>query len=163
MRLFNIAETKLGSLYPISSMFFAWIVIFPLIRLSKNGVMVSLISLSLFIIPFLYVIDRLVKTSKYILPIGIKVSIISICFLWIIYVLFMIFRDRKLLALGISFVLGSVTCLLINGVISKVLLEPIIDIWDIFSCILLLNAGFFCCIKDGRKRNSLFVNSKGVQ
>lgn len=160
---YSISQRLSWSLYPISSMFFAWIVIFPLIRLPKNGVMVSLISLSLFIIPFLYVIDRLVKTSKYILPIGIRASIISICFLWIIYGLFKFFQNRKLLALGIAFILGSVTCLLINGVVSKILLEPNIDIWDIFSCILLLSAGFFCCIKDGRKRNSLFVNSKGVQ
>lgn len=160
---YSISQRLSWSLYPISSMFFAWIVIFPLIRLPKNGVMVSLISLSLFIIPFLYVIDRLVKTSKYILPIGIRASIISICFLWIIYGLFKFFQNRKLLALGIAFILGSVFCLLINAVVSKVLLEPIIDIWDIFSCILLLSAGFFCCIKDGRKRNSLFVNSKGVQ
>lgn len=160
---YSISQQLSWSLYSITSMIFAWIVIFPLIRLPKNGVIVSLISLSLFIIPFLYVIDRLVKTGKYILPIGIRVSIISICFLWIIYGLFKFFQNRKLLALGISFVLGSVFCLLINAVVSKVLLEPIIDIWDIISCILLLSAGFFCCIKDWQKRNSLFVNSEGVQ
>lgn len=160
---YSISRQLSWSLYPISSMFFAWIVIFPLIRLPKNGVMVSLISLSLSIIPFLYVIDRLVKTGKYILPIGMRVSIISICFLWIIYGLFKLFQNRKLLALGISFILGSVTCLLINAVVSKVLLETVIDIWDIVSCILLLSAGFFCCIKGWQKRNSLFVNSEGVQ
>lgn len=155
---YSISQQLSWSLYPISSMFFAWIVIFPLIRLPKNGVMVSLISLSLSIIPFLYVVDRLVKTSKYILPIGIRVSIISICLLWIIYGLFNFFQNRKILALGISFILGSVTCLLINAVVSKVLLEPVIDIWDIVSCILFLSAGFFCCIKGWQKRNSLFVN-----
>lgn len=54
---YSISQQLSWSLYPISSMFFAWIVIFPLIRLPKNGVMVSLISLSLSIIPFLYVVD----------------------------------------------------------------------------------------------------------
>ena len=100
---YSISQQLSWSLYPTSSMVFAWIVIFPLIRLPKNGVMISLTSLSLLIIPFLYVIDRLVKTGKYILPIGIRISVISICLLWIIYVLFMIFRDKKFLAFGITF------------------------------------------------------------
>lgn len=148
---YSISQQLSWSLYPISSMVFAWIVIFPLIRLPKNGVIVALISLSLFIVPFLYVIDRLVKTGKYILPIGIMGSIISICFLWIIYGLFKFFKNRKLLALGISFVLGSLFCLLINIVVSKVLLEPIIDIWDVISCVLLLIIGILCVMKERLK------------
>lgn len=148
---YSITQKLTWSLYPISSMIFSWTIIFPLIRVRKGGIMISLISLSLFIIPFLYVIDRLVKTSKYILPMGIQVSVISICFLWITYGLFKFLRKRRLLALGVALVLGSITCLLINAVVSKILLEPIIDIWDIVSCICLLSAGFCCFYKDKQK------------
>ena len=52
------------SLIPLSSIIFAWVISFPVIILGKRGIAGSLISLSLFILPFLYILSRLVNVSS---------------------------------------------------------------------------------------------------
>jgi transcriptional regulator, XRE family len=153
---YSVSNKFSWSLYPISSVIFAWTIVFPLILIPKKGITISLISLSVFVIPFLCVINRIVKTGKYILPIGIRVSIISICLLWCIYALFRIFSRRKFLASGISLFISVIAYFFIQAVVSDILLEDHIDIWDIASCILLLIAGICCIIRDCRKQTYLY-------
>ena len=46
------------SLYPISSILFAWVVMVPFVKCGRKGLLGSLVALSIFIIPFLYVTMR---------------------------------------------------------------------------------------------------------
>lgn len=149
---YSVSKKFSWSLYPISSIIFAWTVTFPLIIMPKKGITISLIFLSIFLIPFLFVINVIIKTGKYVLPIGIRVSIISIFLLWCVYALFKIFRRRRFIASGISLFMSVVAYCAIQAVVSKLLLEDHIDNWDILSCALLLSTGIFCIIKDWRKQ-----------
>ena len=51
------------SLIPISSIVFVWVVSFPSIILGKKGMLISLISLSAFVIPYLFLLSRLIKVK----------------------------------------------------------------------------------------------------
>ncbi len=125
-----ISGTFTWSLFPISSSVFAWIIFFPVIKFNKKGILCSMAALSVLIIPFLYVLNNLIKTNSMILPIGIRMAVIGIAFIWCIFVIFKIFKTRKLLAAAISILLVIPVQVLINFVLSKIIAEPIIDIWD---------------------------------
>lgn len=51
------------SLIPISSIIFTWVVSFPILILGKKGIMGSLISISIFVFPYLYILRDLVKVE----------------------------------------------------------------------------------------------------
>lgn len=71
------------SLIPASSIVFAWVLSFPGIILGKRGIIISLISLSVFILPYLFLLSNILKTKE-IFSIGAVMAIVSIVFLWII-------------------------------------------------------------------------------
>lgn len=133
------------SLFPISSIVFTWLVFFPVIKFSNKGILSSMAVLSVLIIPFLYVLNNLIKTNNMILPVGIRMSIIGVAFLWCIFAIFKILKTRKLLAAAISLLIVIPLEILINFILSKIISEPIIDIWDIlnFSIVAILAAVLF--------------------
>lgn len=122
------------SLFPISSVIFAWLVFFPALKFEKNGILCGLISLSALIIPFLYVLSLLVnvKQNSLIMPIGVRMSVISIVYLWAVFFLFRKIKS-KLLAGGISLLLTVPVIFLINFILSKMIPTAFIDIWDILT------------------------------
>lgn len=69
--------------------------------------------------------------------IGAVMSIISLVFLWIIYITYHRLKGRKLLATGITLLLAIPFTILINSTLSKMIGEPVIDIWDILSVFIL--------------------------
>ena len=52
------------SLIPVSSIIFAWLIFFLGIVLRKNKIIASLISLSIFIIPYLFLLGNLIKNKR---------------------------------------------------------------------------------------------------
>ena len=56
--------------FPIVSMAFAWLVFFPVLKAGKKGLFGALLALSVFILPFLYVLSRLLKSNGNILAAG---------------------------------------------------------------------------------------------
>lgn len=127
-----ISGTFTWSLYPITAILFAWLIIIPLFQF-KRYIFMSLISLSIFIIPFLVTLNNIIGQVKLILPIGIPASLIGIAYLWIVYFLFSIKKIKKLYIAAISVLLGIPFTLIINVIISKLINESIIDIGDIIS------------------------------
>lgn len=143
------------SLIPVSSIVFAWVITFPSIILGKRGIMVSLISFSVFIIPYLFLLSSLIK-AKEIFSVGVVVAIASIIFLWIIAAIFnRIGKTRKLIALGIVLLLAIPFMFIINIMLSKMIAEPILDIWDMLSIFILLILAFVSFICDYAKKKGL--------
>ena len=143
------------SLVPVCSIVFAWVISFPSIILGKRGVVVSLISLSVFIIPYLFLLGNLVK-MKEVFSVGAVVAVISIVFLWIIAATFnYIGKTRKLIALGTTFLLTIPFVIIVNVVLSKMIEEPIFDIWDMLSIFILLIFAFVSFICDYAKKKGL--------
>lgn len=101
--------------------------------------------LSIFVIPYLYILSELVKV-KAVFMIGTMMAIISIVYLWIISAIFHRLR-RKLIATGIMFLLTIPFILIINITLSKMISEPIIDMWNVLAAFVLLiaaSASFVC-------------------
>ncbi len=143
------------SLIPASSIVFAWVISFPSIILGKRGIIVSLISLSIFVIPYLFCLSSLIK-EKQIFSIGVVMAIVSIVFLWIIAAVFnRIGKTRKFIALGIIFLLAILFIFIVNVMLSKMIAEPILDIWDILSIFILLILAFVSFICDYAKKKGL--------
>jgi hypothetical protein len=63
-------------------------------------------------------------------------------------------KTKKIKAIGITFLLSITFGLIINITLSKMILEPIIDIWDILSAfiLLILASIFFVCDYSNSKR-----------
>ena len=115
---------------PVSSIIYLWILTVPIILWMKKGVCVSLIFLSVFTIPFLYVLEKTVGMDGQIVPIGARTALIGILYCWIIYILFLT-KLRKYAAAAISVLLGIPVAIGINFVLVKWIAEPVVDLWDI--------------------------------
>lgn len=135
------------SLIPVCSIVFAWIISFPSMILGKRGVVVSLISFSVFIVPYLFILSSLIKVKE-VFSVGAAVSVPSVAFLWIIAAVFKrIGKERMLAAWGAAFLLAIPFLIIVNAILSKMIGEPVLDIWDMLSVFLLLIVAFvsFLC------------------
>jgi len=143
------------SLIPVSSIIFAWVISFPSIILGKRGIIVSVISLSVFIIPYLFLLSSLIKVKE-VFSVGAVLALASIVFLWIIVAFFSrIGKEKKLIALGITFLSAIPFVFIVNVVLSKMIAEPICDVWDMLSIFILLILAFASFICDYAKKKGL--------
>ena len=141
------------SLIPVSSIVFAWVISFPSIILGKKGIIASFLSLSVFILPYLFLLGSLIKVKE-VFSIGAVMAVVSIVFLWIIVaVFFRIGKERKLIALGITFLLSIPFLIIINVLLSRMIDEPVLDVWDMLSIFMLLIFAFVSFICDHAKKN----------
>lgn len=144
------------SLFPISSIVFGWLVVFPVLKFGVKGIWGSLLAVSVFILPFLLVLDRLIPSDGLILSIGIWTSAISLVFLWIVFALFQFLRTRKWVAAAVSLLLGIPLCLCINGSLSAMIAAPLVDVWDGMTFAILIAGAivFFFADRVARKRKT---------
>lgn len=139
------------SLIPISSIIFTWVIALPVIILGKQGIVGCLLAISIFVIPYLYVLSNILNVKK-VFSIGAVESLIAIICMWLIFWIFRRFRERKLFAFGIAFILMVPFMLIVNITISIMISEPVIDRQDIFSVILLLIFAFTFFVCDYAKK-----------
>jgi len=90
------------SLIPISSSVFSWLVFMPIIKYDIKGIVPSLIIVSVFIVPFLLILSSLIDSGGLLIPIGVRMSAISVLYLWSVFVIFKILWSRKLIAAAAS-------------------------------------------------------------
>ena len=133
-----VSGTLTWSLYPVSSILFAWLICVPVIRYGTKGIPGSLIAVSIFLLPFLTVLSRLIGRNNLIIPIGAKTALPSLVYLWCIYLIFSKSALRKRLAAAASFLLAIPLHLIINLLLAGILSTPFLDIWDILSLSVLL-------------------------
>ena len=127
-----ISGTFTWSLYPISSILFVWLVFVPFIKYGSKGILGSLTVFSVLIIPFLYVMSKIVDNNL-IMPLGIRISLFSVVYLWCVYLVFRKLKERKIIATAFSLLLTIPLCVMINISIAKILSVSFFDIWDILS------------------------------
>lgn len=143
------------SLIPISSIVFVWVVSFPSIILGKKGMLISLISLSAFVIPYLFLLSRLIKVKE-VFSVGVIMAVASILFLWVIAAIWnRVGKTRKLIALGMIFLLAIPFMVIINVILSRIIVEPVLDMWDMVSIFILLILAFISFICDYAKKKGL--------
>lgn len=132
-----ISQSLTWSLYTISSVVFAWLIIMPLVHFQKNAVAISLVSLSFFIIPFLYALQRIIGSANWMLPLGIPIAVSSIIYLWSIWVLFAKTKLNRWYSLGITLTLAIPLTVVINIIVSRFTNEPYFEVGDAMSLSLL--------------------------
>lgn len=135
------------SIITTSSILFFWLFLIPIIKLGKKGISKSLTVLSVFIIPYLYILSILIKENK-IFSIGVAMSIIAIVYVWCIFWIFKLFQRRKIKALGMTLLLSIPFYLIANGILSKMILEPRMDIWDILLMTIIITFAIVMFIYD---------------
>ncbi len=141
------------SLIPVSSIVFAWVISFLSIILGKRGIIVSFISLSVFIVPYLFLLGSLLKVKE-VFSVGAVIAVTSIVFLWIIVAVFKRIKS-KLVALGTTFLSTIPYMIIVNVVLSKMIDEPVLDVWDMLSIFMLLILAFVSFICDYAKKRGL--------
>lgn len=140
------------SLIPVSSIAFAWMISFPGIILWKKGIAASLISLSVLIIPYLYLLSRLVRTHT-VFSIGTAMTIPGIIFLWLVFLIFnRVEKNRKLIACGLSLCSAVPVVFIINLILSNMIGEAILDVWDVLTIFLLLLLAFVSFAVDHHRK-----------
>ncbi len=142
------------SLIPISSIAFAWALSFPSIIWGRKGIISSLAVLTMFVIPYLYLLSFLLKVHE-VFSIGTAMAIPAIVFLWLVSAICnRIGKTRKTTALGISLLAAIPLVFIINLILSKMIGEPILDVWDMLTIFILLVLAAVCLAIDyGRKKN----------
>lgn len=149
-----ISGTFTWSLYPIFSILFVWLVFVPLIKFGRRGIPGALTVFSILIIPFLYVISKIIGNNL-IMSIGIRMSLFSIVYLWCIYLIFRRLKNRKIMATAFSLLLTIPLCIIINISLAKILSVSFFDIWDVLSFAIIIVCAIVLFFVDYFKRNKL--------
>lgn len=143
------------SLYVISSCIFTWMVFFPLIKNGSKGILRCLISLSVLLIPFLFVLSRIIGEDRFMKPISLIVSPISLAWIWLVYLIWKRIWHRKLHAAAYSLLSSLPFSVAINISISLILGEPVFDVWDILNYVLILLLAGALFFAAGRKSRAV--------
>lgn len=125
---YAISNTFTWSLYPICSIVLAWIILFPYLYFDKKQVVISLALLSVFIIPYLCVLYKILGGPDLFIEIGIRASVISIIYLWTVYLLFI--KLDKSLVISVSLLLSIPVSIYINIIVRKYVASPSINIYQ---------------------------------
>ena len=143
------------SLISMTSIVFVWVISFPSIMFGKKGIVKSLISLSVSIIPYLYLLSRILKVKE-LFPLGTAISLIILVFLWIMLaVIYRIGKTRKLIALGTITLLAIPLVVIINVLLFKTTETPLFDVWDFMAIFLLLIIAIALFIYDYLEKKGL--------
>jgi transcriptional regulator with XRE-family HTH domain len=135
---YAIAGRLTWSLYPVSSLVYFWLIIMPAIVSSKRGVLGSIMLISLFTIPFLFVLESIIGIKGLIMPIATPICIVAFFYLWVAYVLIGRTKWPKYITIAATLFIGLPLSFGINYIISRYTGEPLIDIWDILGYVILL-------------------------
>ncbi len=142
-----ISKSLTWSLIPVSSIVFAWVVSFPVIISGKRGLAAGLTALTVFILPYLLLLSSLVKVRE-VFSVGAGMAVAGIIFLWMAAAVFgRMGKTRVLSAFGIVFLLAIPFLFVVNILLSKMIGEPVLDVWDVFTIFILLIFAFaflFC-------------------
>lgn len=149
------------SLISVSSIVYCWLITVPAIFIKRSGIFFSIASITVFTIPFLAALDKLIKETNLIFPLGSKIALVSIAYIWISYLLLIKLKNRKLIALAIIFALAIPLQIILKFIIKSYIGGDSFDKWDVFafsviiitSVTLLLFDFFFCFLKTNFKKN----------
>lgn len=151
---FAISGSLTWSLYVISSLVFALLVLMPAILQKKRGTFLSLLLLSISSIPYLYSLEKIIGIDGLILPMGVPITLVSLAFLWVGFLLFRNPHLSKSFAAAIFCGIGIPVAFCINWVVSRFTGEPVLDVWDIFTYAPLATLTLFFLLYDHLHKNT---------
>jgi len=141
------------SLIPVSACIFAGFVLTPITKNGAKGIMPSLIILSILVVPFLFTLSLLTDSDGLLLPIGIRMSVIALAYLWGVVAIFEVLRSRKFMASAVSLLLAIPVSILINFTLSRIITSSLFDIWDAMSFAIIVGVAAIFIFLDFYFRN----------
>jgi len=102
------------SWYPIISVPFGWLVFSPL-HIKKYGTPLSILSLTIFSLPFLFLLEKITPVSGWFTPLAIPSAAVGAAAIWVIYLVFRFLKIRLWYKSAITVFLAGV---IVNPVIS---------------------------------------------
>ncbi len=135
------------SLYPILSIGYAWLIIMPLFLFQKNKILMALLSVSIFTVPFLFFLEQLGRSTYWLFPLGLPITMLSLAYFWLIYFLFRKMRNQRWLASSVAIALTAPLSILINYITSKYTGGQFLKAWDAIAVgIIVFISIIFCAI-----------------
>lgn len=130
------------SLIPAVSIVFGWAVCLPGIRFGKKGMVRCFGWLSGLIIPYLYVLSRLINVRE-VFTVGGTMAVISVAFLWMVIGVFKkMWSGKKRAVFGTVCLVSALFVVTVNVVLSRMTGSPVFNVWDgITVLVLLVSAG----------------------
>ena len=132
--------------YTILSVPFGWLVLSPLV-IKKFGSALSLLSLTLFTLPFLFVLDRITPVDSWFVPLGIPSSAAGVIAIWVFYLLFRFVKINNWYKSAITvFITGVVVNPVINYYVDRFVIDQsslLSTILTAAGCLILAVALFF--------------------
>lgn len=147
------------SLYPIVSIVLACSLALPIIQKGKKGIVPALCVLTVAIIPYLHVLDKIAGTAGVITKVGSAIAGLGLIYLWLMCLIMKRCKNRKCMGFGIAMILAAPLCVLINYSLSLTLTPETaaFDVWDILDIVILVAGGIgligFDCILKRTKHN----------
>lgn len=135
------------SLLAVASILFVWSILFPIMKLGRNGISWSLLVFTILLLPFLYILEKLVLVPNLFLM-GACISLVSLWYIWSIYFLFRVLVKRAFMVVGIAFLLAIPLELFIHIILVRFSIENGLSSWDYLSLILLFVFAFIFLEKD---------------
>jgi len=108
------------SVYPLLSVVLGWLVLCPLL-IKKRGVLLSLCSLTLFTLPYLFLLEKTTPVTDWFMPLGIPSAAVGIPAVWAIA---LVFRYLK-----ISLWYKSAVAVFIAGVLANFIISYNVDMY----------------------------------
>nr|WP_325211472.1 hypothetical protein [uncultured Oscillibacter sp.] len=121
---------------------YGWALLFPLAALERGSLTGCLGALSVFTVPYLYGLSRLLRVRA-VFTVGTAVALISLVFLWLLYAAFRRL-GRTSRALGTACLLLAWLTAFINGALYRLGAAPPPDAWNGMNVLLLLLAAAVC-------------------
>ena len=130
------------SLISAVSIVFGWAVCLPGIRFGKKGIVRCFGWLSGLIIPYLYVLSRLINVRE-VFTVGGTMAVISVSFLWMVIGVFKkMWSGKKRAVFGTVCLVSALLVVTVNVVLSRMTGSPVFNVWDgITVLVLLVSAG----------------------
>ena len=130
------------SLISAVSIVFGWAVCLPGIRFGKKGIVRCFGWLSGLIIPYLYVLSRLINVRE-VFTVGGTMAVISVSFLWMVIGVFKkMWSGKKRAVFGTVCLVSALFVVTVNVVLSRMTGSPVFNVWDgITVLVLLVSAG----------------------
>lgn len=148
------------SLIVISAIILGWSILYPILKINNNKIAYSLLILTLLILPFLYILEKLLNVDKLFL-IGTCISLVSLWYLWSIYLLFRVLKKRKTLVMGIAFLLGIPLELFIIVILVRFHIQETVSFTNYLSIIILFVLAIIFLVKDSVYQKMLNIKNRG--
>ena len=104
---FAIDRSVTWALYPLLSVPFGWLVLTPLV-VKKLGIPFTLCSFMIFVMPFMFLLEKITPVDNWFIGIGIPSAIVGVPLIWLIYLLFRFVRISWWFKAAIAVFLGGV-------------------------------------------------------